>query len=80
MTEALVRDTLKEVLIEEFEVEEDEIVEGANFFQDLDMDSLDAIDLIVMMDKKLNIDLKAEDAQKIRTIDEFVALIMTRVS
>ncbi len=78
MTEALVRDTLKEVLIEEFEVEEDEIVEGANFFQDLDMDSLDAIDLIVMMDKKLNIDLKAEDAQKIRTIDEFVALIMTR--
>jgi len=79
MTEALVRDTLKEVLIEEFEVEEDEIIEGANFFEDLDMDSLDAIDLIVMMDKKLNIDLKAEDAQKIRTIDEFVALIMTRV-
>jgi acyl carrier protein len=78
MTEALVRDTLKEVLIEEFEVEEDEIKEGANFFEDLDMDSLDAIDLIVMMDKKLNIDLKAEDAQKIRTIDEFVALIMTR--
>ena len=78
MTEALVRDTLKEVLIEEFEVEEDEIVEGANFFEDLDMDSLDAIDLIVMMDKKLNIDLKAEDAQKIRTINEFVALIMTR--
>jgi len=78
MTEALVRDTLKEVLIEEFEVEEDEIKEGANFFEDLDMDSLDAIDLIVMMDKKLNIDLKAEDAQKIRTIDEFVTLIMTR--
>ncbi|MDA3946492.1 MAG: phosphopantetheine-binding protein [Helicobacteraceae bacterium] len=78
MTEELVRATLKEVLIEEFEVEEDEIVEGANFFEDLDMDSLDAIDLIVMMDKKLNIDLKAEDAQKIRTIDEFVTLIMTR--
>jgi len=78
MTEALVRETLKEVLIEEFEVEEDEIVDGANFFEDLDMDSLDAIDLIVTMDKKLNIDLKAEDAQKIRTIDEFVALIMTR--
>lgn len=78
MTEELVRATLKEVLIEEFEVEEDEIVEGANFFEDLDMDSLDAIDLIVMMDKKLNIDLKAEDAQKIKTIDEFVALILTR--
>ncbi len=78
MTEELVRATLKEVLMEEFEVEEDEIVAGANFFEDLDMDSLDAIDLIVMMDKKLNIDLKAEDAQKIRTIDEFVNLIMTR--
>lgn len=79
MTEELVRETLKEVLIDEFEVEEDEIKGSANFFKDLEMDSLDAIDLIVMMDKKLNIDLKAEDAQKIRTIDEFVALIMTRV-
>jgi len=78
MTEELVRETLKEVLIDEFEVEEDEIKGSANFFKDLEMDSLDAIDLIVMMDKKLNIDLKAEDAQKIRTIDEFVALIMTR--
>ena len=78
MTEELVRATLKEVLIEEFEVEEDEIVEGANFFEDFDMDSLDAIDLIVMMDKKLNIELKAEDAQKIRTIDEFVSLILSR--
>jgi len=79
MTEELVRETLNEVLIDEFEVEEDEIKGSANFFKDLEMDSLDAIDLIVMMDKKLNIDLKAEDAQKIRTIDEFVALIMTRV-
>lgn len=79
MTETLVRDTLKEILIEEFEIEEDEIIESASFFEDFDMDSLDAIDLIVMMDKKLNIDLKAEDAQKIRTIDEFVALIMTRM-
>jgi len=78
MTEELVRATLKEVLIEEFEVEEDEIVEGANFFEDFDMDSLDAIDLIVMMDKKLNIELKAENAQKIRTIDEFVSLILSR--
>jgi len=79
MTVERVTATLKEVLIEEFEVEEDEIVSGANFFEDLDMDSLDAIDLIVMMDKKLGIDLKAEDAQKIRTIDEFIDLIMTRV-
>lgn len=78
MTEELVRETLNEVLIEEFEVEEDEIKGSANFFEDLEMDSLDAIDLIVMMDKKLSLDLKAEDAQKIRTIDEFVALIMTR--
>ena len=78
MTVESVTATLKEVLIEEFEVEEDEIVSGANFFEDLDMDSLDAIDLIVMMDKKLGIDLKAEDAQKIRTIDEFIDLIMTR--
>jgi len=70
---------LTEILVEEFEVEADEVTPESNFFTDLDMDSLDAIDLIVSMDKALGITLKAEDAQKIRTAGEFVQLILSRV-
>ncbi len=79
MTEAHIMEKLTEILVEEFEVEADELTPESNFFTDLDMDSLDAIDLIVSMDKALGITLKAEDAQKIRTAGEFVQLILSRV-
>ena len=79
MTEAHIMEKLTEILVEEFEVEADEVTPESNFFTDLDMDSLDAIDLIVSMDKALGITLKAEDAQKIRTAGEFVQLILSRV-
>lgn len=78
MTEAQIMEKLKEVLIEEFEVEEDEIHPDANFFTDLELDSLDAIDLIVNMDKLLGVPLKSEDAQKIRTVGDFVKLIQSK--
>ncbi len=78
MTEAQIMEKLKEVLIEEFEVEEDEIHPDANFFTDLELDSLDAIDLIVNMDKLLGVPLKSEDAQKIRTVSDFVKLIQSK--
>lgn len=78
MTEEYIMEKLKEVLVEEFEVEADEIHPDANFFTDLDLDSLDAIDLIVNMDKLLGVPLKSEDAQKIRTVKDFVELILSK--
>jgi acyl carrier protein len=79
MTEEQIMEKLTEILVDEFEVEPEEVTPDANFFTDLDLDSLDAIDLIVGMDKALGISLKAEDAQKIRTAGEFVQLIMSRI-
>jgi len=78
MTEAYIMEKMTQILVEEFEVEADEVTMEANFFTDLDLDSLDAIDLIIGMDKALGISLKAEDAQKIRTAGEFVQLILSR--
>ena len=78
MTEAHIMEKLTEVLVEEFEVEPEEIRPEANFFTDLELDSLDAIDLIVNMDKLLGVPLKSEDAQKIRTVDDFVKLIQSK--
>ena len=78
MTEAYIMEKLTEVLVDEFEVDAEEIRPEANFFTDLELDSLDAIDLIVNMDKLLGVPLKSEDAQKIRTVDDFVKLILSK--
>ncbi|MDA3909701.1 MAG: phosphopantetheine-binding protein [Sulfurimonas sp.] len=52
-TQKEVYSKIKSVLMDEFEVEEDSISMEANLFTDLELDSLDAIDLMVTLDKEL---------------------------
>ena len=49
MTREEIFEKLKETLISVFEIEESVIVPGANLADDLDLDSIDAIDLVVKM-------------------------------
>ncbi len=78
MTREKILEELKSVLVEEFEVEESEIELESDIFTDLDLDSLDAIDLVVNMDKQLGVTLKGEDAQKVRTVNDFVELVLSK--
>ena len=66
MTREEVYDKIVSVLIEEFEVEADDINMEANLFTDLELDSLDAIDLMVTLDKELGIEIKTEEMKDIR--------------
>ena len=61
---------IKEVLVDEFEVNPDDIILKANLFTDLELDSLDAIDLMVTLDKELEIEIKTETMQDMRTIED----------
>ena len=68
---------IKEVLINEFEVEPDDISMEANLFTDLDLDSLDAIDLMVTLDKELGIEVKTEEMQNVQTIQDVCDFIIS---
>ena len=48
-TEQQIFDELKKVLVETFEIEEGKIVPEAKIYEDLDIDSIDAVDLIVKL-------------------------------
>ncbi len=49
VTEQQIFEELKKVLIETFEIEADKIVPEARIYDDLDIDSIDAVDLIVKL-------------------------------
>jgi len=68
---------IKEVLVDEFEVEPDDITPEANLFTDLELDSLDAIDLMVTLDKELDIEIKTETMQDMRTIQDVTDFVAT---
>ena len=76
-TQEEVYDKIKSVLIDEFEVEADDISLEANLFTDLELDSLDAIDLMVTLDKELGVEIKTEEMQEMRTIQDVCDFVMS---
>ena len=63
---------LKEILVDEFEISEDLITEQANLFEDLELDSIDAVDLAVKLQYFTDKKIAPENFKKIRTIDDVV--------
>ena len=65
------------ILINEFEINEQNIHLDANLFTDLKLDSLDTIDLMVTLDKELGIEIKTEEMKDIRTVKDVCDFVMT---
>ncbi|HIM94360.1 MAG TPA: acyl carrier protein [Campylobacterales bacterium] len=63
---------LKKILMDEFEVDEEKITPNASFYEDLELDSLDAIDLIVTMNNVYNIDVDNKSMEEILTIQQLI--------
>lgn len=55
--------------------DEDEITPEKNFFKDLEVDSIKAIEITVALEKKFKISVRDEDVPKITTVKEAVVLV-----
>ena len=74
--ESLSRDQLfqevKETLHDLFEIEFDQIVPEARLYQDLDLDSIDAVDLVVRLQERTGRKLKPEEFRNVRSVNDVV--------
>lgn len=70
---------ISDVLIKEFECDPAAVVPEARLFEDLDLDSIDAVDLVVRLQNQTGLKVKAEDFKAIRTIDD-VATVVVRLA
>jgi acyl carrier protein len=75
MTTDGVFEKLKEVLIQEFELEAGDISPEANLMTDLDLDSIDAVDLIVKMKPYLSGNIEPEMFKHVRTVQDVVEVL-----
>lgn len=62
-------------LIDEFEVEPDDIIVDENFHDTLGLDSLDYVDLVVVIQNHFGFKLTAEDFKGVKTFDDFYSMI-----
>lgn len=63
---------LKTILVDDLEIPEAKIKESSNLFTDLDLDSIDAVDIAVRMQRYTDKKLPPEEFKKIQTIDDVV--------
>jgi len=66
-------------LIEEFELESDQVVPDALLKDDLDIGSLDFVDIAVIIEKEFGLKIQAEEMTKIKKLDDLYNYIFERV-
>jgi acyl carrier protein len=67
-------------LIEEFELEENQLVPEAQLKSDLGIDSLDFVDIIVIIEKNFGFKVKGEEMINVKTLQNFYDYITERVN
>jgi acyl carrier protein len=68
-------DEVKEVIVEQLNVNEDEVKLESNFVEDLGADSLDVVELVMALEEKFEIEIPDSEAEKIATVKDVVDYI-----
>lgn len=75
-TKEEVLSAIADVLVSEFELDRAKLVPEARLFEDLDLDSIDAVDLVVRLQQQTGLKVKAEDFKAIRTLGDVADVIV----
>lgn len=74
-----VEQKVKEIIVEQLSVSDEEVVPEASFVDDLGADSLDLVELIMVMEEKFEQEIPDEAAEKLRTVQDAITYIKERV-
>lgn len=67
--------TLRDALVELFELEAERVTLEANLYQDLEIDSIDAVDLIDHIKRQTGKKIAAEEFKAVRTVGDVVEAV-----
>ncbi len=70
---------VKEIVVDQLGVDEEDVTPDASFIDDLGADSLDIVELIMAFEEEFDIEIPDEDAEKITTVGEAVEYIESKV-
>ena len=80
MTENEVREMVKQIISEKTAIDVQTIQDDSNFKDDLDIDSLDQIDIMMETEKKFKIRIPDEEIERIITYQDLVEFVLDKVN
>ena len=76
ISEANIESQLQHYLVEMFKVPPEKITRDARLFEDLDLDSIDAVDLIVKLQELTGRKFKPEEFKSVRTVGDLIGRVL----
>ena len=71
MTKKQIIEKVNALLVEEFEIDAQLLEPSASLKQDLEIDSLDFVDIVVLIDREFGFKPKAEELKAVKTLQDF---------
>jgi acyl carrier protein len=76
MTAEQVEQKVKQIIVEQLGVPEEQVDKTASFVDDLGADSLDIVELVMAFEEGFNMDVPDEDAEKMKTVGDSIQYIL----
>ena len=75
-----VEERVKQIVVEQLDVKEEEVNPESSFIDDLGADSLDTVELVMALEEEFNCEIPDEEAEKITTVEQAIAYIKAHAS
>jgi acyl carrier protein len=73
-----VAEKVKQIIVEQLGVDENQVEPSASFVDDLGADSLDIVELVMAFEEAFSLDIPDEDAEKIKTVKDAIDYIESK--
>ena len=70
-----VEERVKQIVVEQLGVSEDEVSGDSSFIDDLGADSLDTVELVMALEEEFNCEIPDEEAEKIMTVKDAIDFV-----
>ncbi len=79
MTLEEIKDKVKVFLVEDLEIEEEKIYGESRLKEDMGIDSLEIVDVVVLVEEAFGYKMKPEDFRDLHTLDQFCCFIQEHI-
>lgn len=75
----MVFEKIKELIVDQFGVDEDSVTLETSFAEDLNADSLDVVELIMAIEEEFNLEIEDGEVENINTVGDIVSYLSEKV-
>lgn len=84
MSEKTIEQRVKDIIVKQLNVNEEQVTDTASFIDDLGADSLDTVELIMALEEEFKDEIKGDipetDAEKLKTVGSVVEYIKSKAA